>query len=207
MTTGLYISVLIMLIVAVIPTGLIFSFLFDRRDIRKLGSGNIGGTNIGRIYGWTYGILIILLDACKAAFIVSFVKTLSIVQNLGPNQLFSVQILVGIAVILLNTFNPLLRFKGGKGIATSIGVLLGADPQIAALTFGAFVVMFVIQKFKRDNLWKASITGAFTAPFCSLAMGHPGLETSLLFLLIPLALFSHRTNIKKYNQSLKKPLS
>ena len=206
MTTDFYISVIIMLIVAVIPTGLIFSFLFDGRDIRKLGSGNIGGTNIGRIYGWTYGILIILLDACKAAFIVSFVKTLSIVENLGPNQLFSVQIIVGIIVVLLNTFNPLLGFKGGKGIATGIGILLGADPQIAALTFGAFLVMFATQKFKRDNLWKASITGAFTAPFCSLALERPGTETSLLFILIPLVLFSHRNNIKNYNQSLKKPL-
>lgn len=213
--TGLYISILVILSIALIPTGLIFCFFIDGRDIRKFGSGNIGGTNVGRVYaaaygkiiGWIYGSIVILLDALKAAFIISFVETIDIVNNLGPNQLFSLKIGVGVLVILINIFNPILKFKAGKGVATGLGVLIGLDPKIAALAFFAFILMLGIHKFNRNDVFKGSITGAFAALTCSIALGSPILEILFLFILIPFIIYSHRENIDRYKKSFKKPLS
>ncbi|TSC52492.1 MAG: glycerol-3-phosphate acyltransferase PlsY [Parcubacteria group bacterium LiPW_41] len=212
--TELYISIFIMLFVALFPTGLIFCFLIDRRDIRKFGSGNIGGTNVGRVYkeiygkttGRIYGSAVILLDALKAAFIISFIETIDVTTNLGPNQLFSLKIGVGILVILINIFNPILKFKAGKGVATGLGVLIGLDPKIAALAFFAFILMLGIHRFNRDDVFKASITGAVTAFVCSITLGSPILEILFLFILIPFIIYSHRENIDTYKKSLKKPL-
>jgi len=212
---GQFISILIILIIALFPTGLVFCFLVDRRDIRKFGSGNIGGTNVGRVYksiygagvGRIYGTAVILIDTLKAAFIISFIETLNIATDLGPNQLFSLKIGVGILVILINIFNPILKFKAGKGIATGLGVLIGLDPKIAALAFLAFILMLTVHKFNRDDVFKASITGSVAAFACSIALGAPILEIVFLFIFIPFVIYSHRDNIDKYKKLLKKPLT
>lgn len=208
---GLYISILIMLFVALFPTGLIFCFFIDGRDIRKFGSGNIGGTNVGRVYsaiygktiGWIFGSFVIIFDVLKAAFIINFVEIMNIANDFGPNQLFSLKIGIGILVILINIFNPILKFKAGKGVATGLGVLVGLNPKIAALAFFAFIIMIGIHKFNRDDVFKASITGAFTAFACSIALGSPILETLFLLILIIFIIYSHRENINKYKKSLK----
>lgn len=204
---GQIISILVILIFSAFPTGLALGKLLDGRDIRTLGSGNIGGTNVGRVYGKFWGIWVIIVDALKAAFVVSFSETLNIFQNFNSEEMFLAKIGIGIFVILINIFNPFLGFKGGKGVATSIGVLVELDWQIAVLSFGAFLLMFATQKFKRSDLFKGSLVGACTALACSIALLRPIPEIILFIFAVPLIFYSHRENINTYKKSLKKPLN
>jgi len=184
------------------PSGLFVGYWIDGRDIRKLGSGNIGGTNVWRIYGPVYGGITILFDAIKGALPILFAG--SILR--GNPELILIQIFTGIFTIMANVFNPFLKFGGGKGIATGIGILIALDWQIAILTFGAFFVMFAVHKYNSKDVFKASITGSFAAFACSIGMLRPIPEIIFLGLVSILVIFSHRKNILDFNRSFKKPL-
>jgi len=198
--------ILFMFVLAVFPTGLALGKFLDGRDIRKFGSGNIGGTNVARVYGWFWGIYVMVFDALKAGLIVSLLESFGPFKDMGTAHLFLAQTCLGALVIILNIFNPFLGFKAGKGVATGVGVALELDWQIAVLALGAFIIMFAFQKFRRDDLFKASITGTCTALVSSVALGRSMPEIGLFLVAMPLILLSHRSNIKKYISSLKKPL-
>ena len=198
--------ILFMFVLAVFPTGLALGKFLDGRDIRKLGSGNIGGTNVARVYGWFWGIFVMVLDALKAGLIVSLLESFGPFKDMETTHLFLAQACLGALVILLNIFNPFLGFKGGKGVATGVGVALELDWQIAVLALGAFIIMLALHKFKRNDLFKASITGTCAAFVCSLFLHRPLPEIILFALAIPITLFTHRKNIREYIFT-KKPLN
>jgi len=102
-----------------IPTGYFIAKLAGV-DIRKTGSGNIGATNILRTMGRIPAIIVVLLDPLKAALAV----LIAIWLNVGPWGVA----LTGLATVLGNMFNPFLGFKGGKGVATSLGMFIPIDP-------------------------------------------------------------------------------
>lgn len=191
---------------AVLPTGLLVSKFIFKQDIRKLGSGNPGGTNIWRIYGWKWGFPVILIDAAKSMSMVLLIPSLSIFDTLGPNQIFFVAILTSIVAILINIFNPLLHFRGGKGIATGIGALIGLDIQVAVMTICSFLIVAGIHKFRSSDIFKASLIGAMTALICSIIMGRIISEIIMLAAVLPLAIYAHRKNLYVYKKSFKKPL-
>jgi len=119
-----------------IPFGLILSKLFGGRDVRKSGSGNIGATNVARVAGPAAGILTLLLDAGKGA---------AAVWLAGHNSDHSatVQMLAGITALIGHCYPVWLKFKGGKGVATALGVFLILAPlaAVGALTFFLAVVL------------------------------------------------------------------
>jgi len=186
------------------PFGLFMGYWIDGRDIRKFGSGNIGGTNVWRVYGPTYGGITILFDAIKGALPILLIA--NILKGFTNSELIFIQISIGIFTIMANIFNPFLKFGGGKGIATGIGILIALDWQIAILTFGAFFVMFAIHKYNSKDVFKASITGSFTAVACSIGMMRPVPEIIFLTVVLILVIFSHRKNIHDFNQLFQKPL-
>ncbi len=114
-----------------VPFGLVISKMFKNIDIRRFGSGNIGATNILRKMGARYAILVLLLDTGKGALVILAAQHLKV----SP----SIMLLAGFLVIVGHCFPVFLGFKGGKGVATSLGVLLAVPgfllPTLAILLF------------------------------------------------------------------------
>jgi glycerol-3-phosphate acyltransferase PlsY len=172
-------------------------------DIRKVGSGNIGATNLSRALGRKWGYFCFALDVLKG-FIPVFVVSGFFPDAGDTRQLFCL-IAVGIASIIGHIFPVYLKFKGGKGAATSFGVALGLWPYYTICALVAFTVwVFVVLIWRYVSL--ASIVAAVS--FCiTLVVGVlivPGWNLSsvwplvIVSVLIPaLMIFRHRENIKR----------
>src|SRR5437016_1394361 len=120
-------------ILGAIPFGFLAGKL-QGKDIRTLGSGNIGATNVFRELGFKAGITVFLLDAMKG-----FLPIFSATQGI-PGLGDSWRVGIGLAAILGHIYSPFVRFKGGKGVATALGVLIALSPVVALITFLVFVV-------------------------------------------------------------------
>ena len=165
-------------------------------DIRSVGSGNIGATNVLRILGKPAGIFVMLADALKGALAVIIA-----VRVIGPwfsgmpgnqaNEWYGV--CAGVAAILGHNFTCWLSFKGGKGIATSAGVLVALVPWSLVIILAVWIVTLALTRF----VSLASVLASATLPFAAWMTGE-----SLTMILITgglavLAIYKHRTNIKR----------
>jgi acyl phosphate:glycerol-3-phosphate acyltransferase len=179
-----------------IPTGFILVKILRKQDIRKTGSGNIGATNVRRLLGTGWSIVVLVIDALKGAIPVLLVMRLGI----GAPILSGWQIpLFGILSILGNVFSPWLGFKGGKGIATSLGVTSAIIPGPLALAAGCFIITAVIS----NMISLSSIIAACLLPFCILIYDrlskiNSGLPVIIFTVMLALViLWTHRGNIKR----------
>ncbi len=156
-------------------------------DIRSVGSGNIGATNVMRVVGKSWGLLTLFLDALKG-----LVATLALPAILGgadhPDWL---PLACGCAAILGHSFPMYLKFKGGKGVATSAGVLLGVAPAAFGIGIAVFLVLFGL--FRYVSL--GSIGAALTVPVASYILQDPALVTHVLVVLAILVIWRHKANI------------
>ena len=125
-----------------VPFGLLIG-LSQGKDLRKIGSGNIGATNTGRILGKKWGILCFFLDVLKSLIPMILVPILNVVdETAGPREL-TLWLLVGCAAVLGHVFPVYLKFKGGKGVATSLGLVLGLWPYYTLCGAAAFIVWII----------------------------------------------------------------
>jgi glycerol-3-phosphate acyltransferase PlsY len=194
-------------LVGAIPTAIIVSKLAAGIDIRNYGSGNAGGTNVFRVLGWKYGIFVLLLDAFKGVIAVVFIARLFFFtqmpfDNPTPFDDFTfVQMLAGIFAVLGHVFTVFAGFRGGKGMATAVGMaasLMTIDVLIAA---GIFILMLI--KFRYVSL--GSISAAVALPiilFIRENLFHVHIQgyTTLISFSIFIAIFiiyTHRSNIKR----------
>ncbi len=177
-------------------------------DIRQHGSGNVGATNVGRVLGRRYGVLVLLLDAAKgAATTVTAGWLMARLPNLGglsPSQRDLVLLGAGAACVIGNILPIYLRFRGGKGVATSLGVVLGIYPY---LTWPAVAVaaVWVLVVLATRYISVGSIVAAALLPpvFAatawwrqwSLAEHYPLLILCLL--MAAAVLIRHRGNIRR----------
>ncbi|MDI6606795.1 MAG: glycerol-3-phosphate acyltransferase, partial [Candidatus Omnitrophota bacterium] len=117
-----------------IPTAYIFGRVFKGIDIRKFGSGNVGATNALRVLGKGPAIAVLLIDAFKGFVVVTLLADL-LIAHLGGISAQTLRILLGIACICGHNWTVFLKFRGGKGVATTLGVLLGLSFSIPGLKF------------------------------------------------------------------------
>jgi glycerol-3-phosphate acyltransferase PlsY len=150
-----------------IPFGLLVG-LAKGVDPRKAGSGNIGATNVGRLLGGRFFALVFTLDLLKA-LVPMIVAGLIVHGSAYDWQTYLLWLLVGFAAIVGHMFPIYLKFKGGKGVATSAGVMLGLFPYYTLPALGAIAVWLVI-----FYVWRyvslASVLGALAFPICYLAI-------------------------------------
>ena len=165
-----------------------FGVLFARAkgiDLFAVGSGNVGATNVKRALGLGPAIAVFLLDVLKG-----FAPAFLALRVLGSQDW---AIGVGVAAILGHCFSPFLKFKGGKGIATGLGVLFGVTPWVALSVFGVFLFSMLIHRW----VSLSSLTAVVTAPFFGWLFGDsPGMFLFYGALLI-FVLIRHRENINR----------
>lgn len=176
-------SFILFFLIGSIPFGWIIYKLTEKRDIRKEGSGNIGAANIYRLKGKFYGILVLFLDALKG------VIAIIIAKSLFESQLFMA--LSALTVVSGHIFSPFLSFKGGKGVATSLGSLAVLSPKVFLIT----IIPVILILFLSRIVSLASLTFAFLYPFLFVFLGN-SLYTSLPVFSISLIVFiRHKENI------------
>jgi glycerol-3-phosphate acyltransferase PlsY len=165
-------------------------------DIRALGSGNIGATNVFRYLGLPAGILVLLADAAKGWLAVAVLARLVsgwFFTAAGPEPREWLALCAGLAAILGHIYTCWLYFKGGKGIATSAGVLVALVPYALLIVLGVWLVVFALSRY----VSLASLAAAFAAPFAAWFTTRNSTLTAALAALAALAIYKHRTNIKR----------
>ena len=186
-----------------IPTGLLVAFAAKGVDIRRHGSKNIGATNVFRVAGKGWGILVLILDALKG-----YLAVIS-ARFIHPNPAafpVPIPLALGIAAILGHSFSVWLSFKGGKGVATSLGVFLAIIPATTLLTLLLWSLIFAAGRI----ISLASIIAAAGFPFMIYftAHTHPYYQWLLPIACI-LAIFigfTHRKNIGRLIRGEEKKL-
>ncbi len=167
-----------------IPVGVLLAKL-KGKDPRKTGSGNIGATNVMRAAGKALGILTLLGDILKG-----FIPTLIATQYLEQSSYVA---LVGAAAFVGHLFPLFLKFKGGKGVATALGVYLALSPLAILISIVAFVVVFVIWKY----VSLGSLVGTGLVPLNLYLLKAPAEYTILSLIIGALIFIKHKDNIKR----------
>jgi glycerol-3-phosphate acyltransferase PlsY len=175
-------------LVGSIPTGLLLARAFGGVDIREKGSGNIGATNVYRTLGRKVGLLTLVGDCLKG-----LIPVLA-AQALGFTSPWIA--LIGLAAFLGHVYTVFLGFKGGKGVATALGVFLAVSP-LAVL--GALAVFsLVLYKWRYVSL--ASITAAAVVPSLVALINKRPEFVAMSIVIAALVIWKHRENIKRLKQ-------
>ena len=181
-----------------IPTSIIVSRVAKNIDIREHGSGNAGATNVYRILGWKYALIVLFLDIFKA-WIPTAIYATKIFQGISIPDIGFIQILCGFSAVFGHTYPIFARFKGGKGVGSLIGVLLALFPFVFPLCL--IVAIFVVVTTGYVSL--GSIFAAISLPIIILILPGlgiitPNLSLVIFSLLVPwFVIYTHRSNISR----------
>lgn len=129
---ALIFGILLSYLAGSIPTAYLLGKLSKGIDIRQHGSGNVGATNAFRVLGAPIGITVLILDALKGVVCVIFIADLSLRQGITIDSLF-LRAMLGAAAVLGHSLTLFLKFKGGKGMATTLGVMIGLSVKSPAI--------------------------------------------------------------------------
>ena len=177
-----------------IQSAFIVGEIFGKIDIRDYGSGNAGFTNTARVLGAKAGITVFLLDLLK--LIVSYTVCSLIFDGSGSfvsGTSLLPGIYAGIGTVLGHNFPFYLKFKGGKGIACTLGLMLCVDWRVALLTYAVGLVVFLAKKY----ISLASLTMALVYPVLMVVFGFDTEPIVLMFVLCILAYVKHKSNIER----------
>ena len=211
------IVVLLSYIVGSIPTSVMLSKWKHGFDIRSKGSGNAGGTNVFRVLGWKSGVFVIIVDALKGVIATTVVArlfwdpTLPFYNHTPFDDFTIIQMICGGAAVIGHVWTMFAGFKGGKGIATGAGMLIGIAPTEFAVSIAVFLIF--LYAFRYVSL--GSIMAAASFPL-SLIIRYNILSDeihsykTLVFFSTGIALFliySHRANIKRLIEGTERKIT
>ena len=188
---GYFILAVAAYLVGSIPTGFLVAKAMGV-DIRAVGSGNIGATNAFRVLGKGPGSFVLLFDAFKGWSAVMLLVPLIAGWNFCEDC-ESVRLLAGLAAVVGHNYTCWLRFKGGKGIATSAGVLLAWMPPVLLTILAVWIVVFYASKY----VSLASVAAAVALPISALAWRYSWTYFGVSLCLAILAIYKHKPNIQR----------
>ena len=173
-----------------IPSGLLLVRLMKGEDVRRIGSGNIGATNVLRAAGWKAGLLVFAADAGKGWLAVWIAER-------APEGSPSWPASALLAAVAGNTLNVFLKFRGGKGFATAAGSMAALAPLPAAALAAVFFATAALTR----HVSAGSIATAISAPLAVWIIEHPGPRPILLVAAAAgLIVFRHRENIRRLRE-------
>jgi len=192
-----------------IPFGYIIVRLVKGIDIRTVGSGNIGATNALRILGWPLGILVFVLDSVKGivAMLLSSIivgpvviplcaTSAEFIKEITLHDAENIIAIGGLSAIIGHLFPIYLKFKGGKGVATALGVFIVLIPTPTLITLGCWILLVIISRI----ISYASILSSIILPSTYVLIDKPEKWTALLIIsmLVPILIITkHIPNIKR----------
>lgn len=188
-------------LVGSIPTSIILSRILKGIDIRNYGSGNAGGTNTYRILGKKAAIAVVVLDVAKgfvAAFLISQIRFGDDVLPIS-DKYHAIKYLAGLAAVAGHIWTVFAGFRGGKGVATGLGMILGTLPGGLLIGLPVFVAVVMITGY----VSLSSISAAVTIPLIFVLMDETGIynfsPAAIWFMIVlgALIVFAHRVNIKR----------
>ncbi len=165
-----------------IPFGLILTKIFLKKDIRDIGSGNIGATNVLRTGNKLIGYLTLVLDITKAIIPVIYVKI-----NF-PELIY----IASLCAFLGHVFPIWLKFKGGKGVATYVGILFSINILLGIVFILSWIIIFLLSKYSSLS----SIVASLSVPVYLLIKGNIDIVIFFIIMFV-LIFFTHRENIKR----------
>jgi glycerol-3-phosphate acyltransferase PlsY len=181
-------SLLTSYLLGAVPTSHLVSRTFARIDLRKHGSGNLGATNLYRVLGWRYAVPVGLFDIAKG-----IIPVLVFAPLASSSELF--QLACGIAAIIGHVFSIFVHFKGGKGVATAAGVMLGMAPLALALAAAVWALVLLFTGY----VSLSSIVAAAVLPIAVYLLEPP--RSPVLWWLVVLVavgvIVLHRRNIER----------
>jgi acyl phosphate:glycerol-3-phosphate acyltransferase len=177
-----------------IPFGLLLVKLAGKGDVRAHGSGNIGATNVSRVGGKALGVLTLLLDILKGFLPVVLAK------NLGFGE--SALSLLALSAVLGHVFTPWLKFRGGKGVATALGVALAFRAAMVLPALGLFILLLLA--FRYVSL--GSVLAALALPLVLLWEGATPVVLLLWADISLIVIAKHHENIRRLLKGTESPL-
>lgn len=179
-------AVVVIYLIAAIPTGLLLARVMGGEDVRQKGSGNIGATNVYRVAGKLAGVLTLVGDTLKG-----YLPLLALTTWLNPTP---AQVGIAAAVAIVGHCYPIyLRFRGGKGVATALGIFLVLSPMAVLGAAIVFVIAVALSRF----ISLGSVLAALSAPLLILMLGHPQPIFLGTLFIAALVVWRHRTNIRR----------
>ena len=176
-------------LIAAIPFGLVLTKILAKKDVREFGSGNIGATNVVRVAGKKIGLLTLILDGLKGAIMVVIARF----TFADASGLHILLVLVGTVAVTAHIYPVYLNFKGGKGVATTLAVLLALDLNIGLSVIGIWALTFAI--FRTSSI--SSIAAIFSSIILSICYGTSISQILFCIFLFALILYRHKENLER----------
>jgi len=207
MIANIFIAIIVSYLIGSIPTGLWLAKALKGIDIRTVGSGSTGGTNVTRVLGTGWGIGVIIFDAIKG--ISSVVISTYFLSGFENSRLLIV--VASLFSILGHVWTIFANFKGGKGIATSLGVLLALLTIESLLALTVFIIVFIIFRIVSVSSLSAALALIFIVTakyfyFHSYQFNEFIVNLPFVLILNILVFYTHRENIKRLLKGEEKKL-
>lgn len=194
---NLTLTIFLSYLIGAIPTSIIVSKLWKGIDIREYGSKNAGFTNVVRVLGYKPGIIVAIVDIGKGLIATIFISKISINSINLDNTL--IQILAGFSAIIGHIWTIFAKFKGGKGVLTALGMIIGLNPISAGICFFIWAIIVYFSKY----VSLGSIASSLFFPviiFVEKYYFNKSISEYLLIfsiLICILIIYTHRSNIKR----------
>lgn len=178
-------------LIGALPTGYLIARLYGVSDVREHGSGNSGATNVARVLGLPFFFLVFFLDAGKAALMLGALRWVG--------ATFTMQWFAAVALLLGNCYSPFLSFRGGKGVATMVGIFSVLQPYLL-LWLG---VVWLVALLITQTVGIASVIAALSAPVIGVLL-YPHMTALIVFLVTTssVIIVRHTSNIIGYKNRL-----
>ncbi|MEE2699986.1 MAG: glycerol-3-phosphate 1-O-acyltransferase PlsY [Bacteroidota bacterium] len=193
---------LIAYLIGAFPSAVWLGKTFYKTDVREFGSGNAGATNTFRTLGVKAGVPVLLMDILKGWIAVNLIYLITDYQLLSDERFFEMKLVFGIAAVVGHLFPVYTGFRGGKGIATMLGFMIGIYWQAAIVSALVFIVTFLFSKYVSLSSIIASVAFPFIVfllPYQQI-ISHQNANTSLILfsIFVPiLSLITHQKNIER----------
>jgi len=192
-----YLFLLLAYLTGAIPSSVWIGQRFYGLDVREHGSGNAGATNTFRVIGKKAGVLVLLLDILKGWF------ATTVLSNLAGNQSIDYMLALGLVAVLGHIFPIYIGFRGGKGIASLLGVIIAIHPMASVFSILVFISTLIVSRF----VSLSSILAACSFPILIIAHFQSTNKSLVIFSLMVavLVIFTHKKNIERlFNQEESK---